>query len=188
MSAVVYKDILIKVAFIGMPSREQSRLVSRIAKNLHTTFVEDNTLGLLSIRQKKNKKLLLHIPDFYDIANKKYKMANAENKIFSGREYLIYNSTGFVDHLLSIATHNRFDENLYSFFSEDMRSYDLIFVNNDQKSGIDEFLNVDNLFFLNQLISNLNTLGINYKMLSGTFEEKLLMSEKLIKKIKKRFS
>ncbi len=186
LSAVVYKDILIKMAFVGIPSQEQSKIVKHIAKKLKTTYIEDNTLELFAT--KSGKEVQAGTPDFYKIANKKYKTANTESKIFSGKEYLIYNSTGFIDHLLSVASHSRFDKNLYQFFSDDMRDYDLVFVNSNPKSSINEILNIDNLIFLNQLKSNFDTLGIKYHVLKGTFKEKILMSEKLIKAFKKRFN
>ncbi len=186
LSAVVYKDILIKVAFVGVPSQEQSKIVRHIAKKLKTTHIEDTTLELFAT--KSEKEVRAGTSDFYKIANKKYKVANTESKIFSGKEYLIYNSTGFIDHLLSVASHSRFDKNLYQFFSDDMRNYDLVFVNSNPKSSINEILNIDNLIFLNQLKSNFDTLGIKYYVLKGTFKEKILMSEKLIKAFKKRFN
>lgn len=186
LSTVVYKDILIKVAFVGMPSLEQLKIVKRIAKKLKTTYTEDNTLELLAT--KSERKVQVNEPDFYKIAYKKYKVANTESKIFSGKEYLIYNSTGFIDHLLSVASHGRFDKNLCQFFSDDMRNYDLVFVNNNPKSSINKILNIDNLIFDNQLKSNFDTLGIKYHVLSGTFKEKTLISEKLIREFKKRFN
>ena len=182
LSTVAYKDILIKVAFVGIPSQEQSKLVECIAEKLKTSYVEDNLHELLA------KKIPVYQPDFYRIANKRYEDANSENKIFSGNEYMIYDSTGFIDHLLSVATHNKFDEKMFKFFSEDMRTYDLILANDTLKSSVSEYLNIDNSIFLNQLINNLNALRINCQILSGTFEEKLQMSEKLIKAIKKRFN
>jgi hypothetical protein len=185
LSAVVYKDILIKVAFVGVPSQEQSKIVKYIAKRFKTTYIEDNTFELLTIKQ--GGKLQTQIPDFYKIADIKYKTANTESKIFSGKEYLVYNSTGFIDHLLSVASHNRFDENLYKFFSEDMRNYDLVFVNNDPRSSVSKILNINDLIFLSQLKSNFDTLGIKYHTLAGTFKEKILMSEGLINAFKKRF-
>jgi hypothetical protein len=150
--------------------------------------VEDNTFKLLSVKKKENRKLPIHNLDFYKIANKKYKIANTSSKIFSGREYLIYNSTGFVDHLLSIATHKQFDEKLSHFFCEDMRSYDLVFVNNDLENNVGKILNINSSIFLNQLTSNLNSLGIKYQLLSGTFKNKILIVERLIKTFKKRFN
>ncbi len=183
LDKIVYKDILIKIAFIGIPSYEQLKLVKTIAKKLKTSYVEDNLFKLF-----KNKQLSINNIDFYKIANKKYKIANTEDKIFSGKEYLIYNSTGFIDHLLSIATHNRFDKKLYDFFSEDMRNYDLIFVNDSLNKKINKALCVNSLFFLNQLINNLNTLGVCYQKISGTFKQKLSISEKTIKSFKKRFN
>ncbi|MBU0620023.1 adenylyltransferase/cytidyltransferase family protein [Patescibacteria group bacterium] len=185
LSTIVYKDILIKVAVVGVPSQEQSNLVKCIAKKLKTSYVEDNLFELLT---RKNRELPINKFDFYEIANKKYKVANTKDKIFSGKEYLVYNSTGFVDHLLSIATHNKFDENLYIFFSEDMKNYDLVFVNDNLKNNFSKMLNIDSSIFINQLTNNLDTLGINYQILSGTFKEKLLMLEKSIKSFKKRFN
>lgn len=185
LNEIVYKDILIKVAFIGMPSLEQSRLVKYIAKRLKTAYVADNTFESLNI--ETNKKNSIASINFYKIANKKYKIANTKSKIFSGREYLIYNSTAFIDHLLSMATHNRFDKKMYDLFSEDMRIYDLIFINNDIENKIGKLLNIDSSIFLNQLTTNLNTLGVKYQVLSGAFKDKLSMSEKLIKSFKKIF-
>lgn len=185
LNVVVYKDILINVAFIGMPSQEQSRLVRCVAKKLKTTLIKDNTFELLS---RKQKKMSMNRYDFYEIANEKYKLANTSSKIFSGKEYLIYNSIGFVDHLLSIAMHKKFNEKLCNFFSEDLRSYDLIFVNENPRNSICKTLNINDSIFFNQLISNLNVLGIKYQVLVGTFEDKLSISEKLIKAFKKRFN
>lgn len=184
----VYKDILIKVAFVGLPSYEQLKLVKYVAKKLKTEYIGDNTFELLTSKQGKNDKLLIHPRDFYKVAIEKFKIANTKNKIFSGREYLIYNSVGFIDHLLSVATHNQFSGESYKFFSEDMRSYDLIFVNNDPKNSIGKILGIDDSIFFNQLTSNFDTLGINYRILSGTFNEKLLISERLIKAFNKRFN
>lgn len=186
LSAVVYKDILIKVAFVGVPSQEQLKIVRHVAKKFKTMYVEDNTFELLTIKQKEEE-LQTHIPDFYKIADIKYKIANTKSKIFSGKEYLIYNSTGFVDHLLQVASHKRFDENLYKFFSKDMRNYDLVFINDNPKGSVGKILNINDLIFLNQLKSNLDTLGIKYHALIGTSKEKVLTSEGLIKAFKKRF-
>ena len=186
LSAVVYKDMLIKVALVGVPSQEQSKLVRHIAKKMHTTYVEDNTLSFVA-KQNKGKKHKKFIPDFYKIANKKHELANRETIIFSAKEYLIYNSTGFVDHLLSVATHGRFDKKMYDFFSKDMAVYDLVFVSNNLKNSIGKSLGMDDSIFLNQLCVNLDTIKVNYQILSGTFEEKLIFSEKIIKSVNKKF-
>ncbi len=185
LSKIVYKDILIKVAFIGMPSKEQSRLVRSIAKILQTTYVGDNLEKVLDTKHIEDKKVSIN---FYDIARERYKKANSKDKIFSGKGYLIYDSTGFVDHLLSVATHNRFNEELYRFFSDDMRNYDLVFISDNKKSSIGKYFHIDHSIFLNQLISNLNTVGIDYKILTGTFKEKLLRSGEIIKAVKKKFN
>ncbi len=182
LSSIVYKDILIKVAFIGVPSHEQSKLVKDIARKFGTAYADDNLLKISKEKLSKNK------IDFHKIADEKYKMANTNNKIFSGREYFFYNSTGFIDNLLSIATHNKFNKESCKFFSEDLRNYDLIFVNGIPNDNIGKILDIDNTIFLNQLIKNLNTLGIPYQMLQGTFEERLLTAEKSIKAFTKRFN
>ena len=119
LNVVVYKDILIKVALIGIPSVEKSNLVKQIAQNLYTSSSEDNLFEVLNNRSE----FTVNNFNFYQIAQEKYKLANTEDKIFSGKEYLIYDSTGFIDHLLSIATHNSFNEDLCKFFSDDMKSY-----------------------------------------------------------------
>ncbi|MFA5962320.1 MAG: adenylyltransferase/cytidyltransferase family protein [Parcubacteria group bacterium] len=188
LSAVVYGDMLIKVAFVGVPSQEQSKLVSYLAKKLHTSYIEDNMLMSLGVKQDKDNKHKKIIPDFYKIANKKYELANRESNIFSAKEYLVYNSTGFVDHLLSVATHGRFNKKMYDLFSEDMSSYDLVLVNNNPKKSIGKSLDIDDSIFLNQLIANLDTINVNYRLLSGTFREKLAISEKLINAVNKKFN
>ena len=184
LSVIVYKDILIKVAVIGSPSVERSNLVKQIAQNLNTSSSEDNLFKVLNNNSKSEVKDL----NFYQIAQERYKIANTEDKIFSGKEYFIYDSTGFIDHLLSIATHNSFDEDLFRFFSEDMRSYDLVLVNSDSEISLgSKVLKINDSIFLNQITSNLNTLGISYSLLSGKFNEKLLAAEHIIKTFKKRF-
>lgn len=188
LDKIVYKDILIKIAFIGIPSNDQSKLVKRVAKKIKTICVDDNTFELLAATQNINVKMPVETINFYQFANEKYEMANTKDKIFSSKEYLVYNSTGFVDHLLSVATHNKFDKNLYKFFSEDMRNYDLVFVNTNPKTSLGKILNIDDSIFFSQLINNLNTLGVSYHLLSGTLEDKLLASEKIIRTFKKRFS
>jgi nicotinamide riboside kinase len=170
------------VAFVGIPSHEQSKLVKNIAKKFNTAYVDDNLL------QISREKLLKNKIDFHKIACEKYRVANTDDKIYSGKEYLFYNSTGFIDNLLSIATHNKFNRESYNFFSEDLRNYDLVLVNNIPKDNIGKTLDIDSTIFLNQLTKNLDTLGIAYQMLQGTFEEKLLMAEKSIKAFTKRFN
>jgi len=182
LSKIVYKDLLIKVVFIGIPSDEQSKLVKNIAKKFRTTYVGDNLLKISKEKLSKNK------VNFYKIADEKYKIANTDSKIFSAKEYLFYNSTGFVDSLLSIATHNKFSQESYNFFSDDLKNYDIIFVNNISKNNIGDTIGLDGGVFLNQIIKSLNSLKINYQVLSGTFEEKLLIIEKIVKTFTKRFN
>lgn len=182
LSKIVYKDLLIKVAFIGIPSNEQSKLVKSIAKKFKTTYVDDNLL------KSSKEKLLKNKIDFYKIADEKYKMANADNKIFSAKEYLFYNSIGFIDNLLSIATHNKFNQRSYNFFSDDLKNYDIIFINNTSKNNIGDTIGLDTGIFLNQITKNLDSLKIDYRVLSGTFEEKLQNIEKIVKTFTKRFN
>ena len=99
-----------------------------------------------------------------------------------------YNSIGFIDNLLSIATHNKFNKESYKFFSDDLKNYDLIFINNIPKKSIGDIISLDSKTFLNQLIKNLDALSINYRMLSGTLKGKLLVVEKTIKNFTKRFN
>ncbi len=182
LSKIVYKDLLIKIAFVGIPSEEQSKLVKNIAKKFKTAYVDDNLLKISKEKLSKNK------IDFYKIADKKYKIANTDNKIFSSKEFLFYNSIGFIDNLLSIATHNKFNKESYKFFSDDLKNYDLIFINNIPKKSIGDIISLDSKTFLNQLIKNLDALSINYRMLSGTLKGKLLVVEKTIKNFTKRFN
>lgn len=186
MDPLVYRNILLNIAFIGMPSKEQKRLVKILATKFKTVYIEDDLLNFIETKKALNK-----IPasfDFYKFAKKKYKQANDSTKIFSGKEYLFYNSTGFIDHLLSIATHNRFDRELYNFFSDDMRKYDLVFINNSDSSSISKYFGISDFIFINQVINNLDTLGINYNILEGSFKEKLKIAENIIKSVKKKFN
>jgi len=185
MHPMVYRDILIKVAFIGAPSEEQTKLVKRLATKLQTIYIENNLMSLLN--PVKVKKAFNDSINFYQIGKEQYKLAHNKNKIYKANEYLLYDSTSFIDHLLSIATHNRFDEKLFKLFSEDMRSYDLVFINEAKKNNITKYLNIDNSIFLNQVLSNLDNLGVKYQILSGTFMEKQNKAERMIKATKGKF-
>ncbi|HBY01271.1 MAG TPA: hypothetical protein DEG92_01800, partial [Rikenellaceae bacterium] len=114
--------------------------------------------------------------------------ANAPEKIYSGKEYLLYDSTGFIDHLLSIATHIFFNKTSYDFFSTDMRKYDFVFINDPNNSSISKYFDLDMSIFMNQIINNLDSLGINYQRIEGPFEKKLKTIENIIKSLKKKIN
>ncbi len=179
MDTLVYRDILINVAFVGIPSKEQGKIVKKLAEKFSTVYTSDNLLEFIVSRQNLKK------INFYKLATEKYKKANSSKKIHSGREYLFYDSTGFVDHLLSVATHNQFDVEMYKFFCEDMKKYDIVFVNTSLKNiETAKKLNFDKDIFMNILIKNLETLGINYKILNGSFGKKVKEAEEVIKSTK----
>lgn len=186
MDPLVYKDVLFNIAFVGMPSKEQSKLVKILSQKLKTAYTEDNLLKFIETRKssKKDKAYL----DFYKFAKEKYNQANAPEKIYSGKEYLLYDSTGFIDHLLSILTHNFFNKTFYDFFSTDMREYDLVFINDPNNSSISKYFDLDKSIFINQLINNLDSLGITYQRLEGSFGKKLKTAENIIKSLKKKIN
>lgn len=181
MEPLVYKDTLIKVLVLGLPSKEQTKLTVNLAKIFNTVYMEDNLIEKLEKIAKKNS------IDFYKLAQEKQKLNNNKNKIYTASEYIFYDSAPLIDHLLSVATHNRFDENLYNQSALDMRNYDLVLVN-DPSNSIGSLLDIDHFIFLNQLVCNLKTLNTNYKILTGSFDEKIKLSEKLIKSSKKKFN
>ncbi len=186
MPPLVYKDVLLNVAFVGMPSEEQGRLVKALSQKFETTYTEDNLLEFIETRNtsKRDKDCL----DFYKFAEEKYNQANAPEKIYSTKDYLFYNSTGLIDHLLSIATHNFFNKSSYDFFSTDMRNYDLVFINNPNDSSIGKYFDLDKSIFMNQIINNFDSLGINYQRIEGSFDEKLKTAENIIKLLKNKIN
>ncbi len=186
MPPLVYKDVLLNVAFVGMPSEEQGRLVKALSQKFETTYTEDNLLEFIETRNtsKRDKDCL----DFYKFAEEKYNQANAPEKIYSAKDYLFYNSTGLIDHLLSIATHNFFNKSSYDFFSTDMRNYDLVFINNPNDSSIGKYFDLDKSIFMNQIINNFDSLGINYQRIEGSFDEKLKTAENIIKLLKNKIN
>lgn len=180
LNPLVYKDILVKVVFIGLPSEEQDELAKNIAEKLKTVCVEDDFTDFYGKPVKSS-------PDFHRIARTRYEHANAESKIFSGNERLVYNSTGFIDLLLSIAAHGSVDHSELLFFAHDMRSYDLILVNQPEQNHLGITTNISPFDFQRQIISNLETLKLPYVVLDGTFGQKLRQSERLIKSMQRRF-
>lgn len=184
MDPLVYKDILLNIAFVGMPSAEQDRLVKIISQKFETVHIEDNLFKFIETENIFKKSDL----DFYKFAKEKYNQANNFENIYSAKDYLFYNSTGFIDYLLSIATHNFFNKKFYDFFSTDMRNYDFIFINNPNNTDISKYLNIDKSIFMNQMIHNFNSLGINYKIIEGSFEEKVKTTTSIIKSLKNKIN
>jgi HTH-type transcriptional repressor of NAD biosynthesis genes len=182
LHSLVYKDTLIKIAFIGMPSKQQTQLATLIAKNLKTNCLKDDLADLL-INYGKSKKINLR-----QSARKKYKNRNTTAAIRSGNEYLIYDSTSFIDFLLGILLHRPFDKESWKVYREEMREYDAIFISKDEKYGIAKGLGIDSKIFLNQLENNLESMRVKYEILEGSLKEKLIKSEKFIKSIKKKFT
>lgn len=182
MEPSVYRDTLVKVVVLGLPSKEQSRLTANLAKIFNTIYMEDNLIGKLEKIAKKSP------IDFYKLAQEKQKLDNNKNKIYTANEYIFYDSSPLIDHLLSIATHNRFDRNYYSRFSDDMKNYDLVLINDPLQNSVGNILQIDHSVFLNQLICNLKTSNVNFKFLSGSYKEKVKLSEELIKSLEKKFN
>lgn len=172
---IVYKDILLKVAFIGIPSLEQSELSSQLAQELNTIAIQDSlTTGLQETNQR-----------YYQIAKERLEMANDAETLFKANEYLLYDSIPFIDHLLAIATHSPYDRPLHELATADLRGYDLVLLNNDAGHRIAPSINQE--IFLSQIRANLDSLKVPYEELVGSKADKKPQARQAILKLKKRF-
>jgi len=178
LNVLVYKDLLIKIAILGYPSQSQTELVKLIAEKFSMNCILDD------LYQKKQNHT--HV-DFYKIANERIKKINDEKSIYDAKDFLVFDSAPFVDHLLSVLAHNDYDDSKYQIYSKDMRTYDIVFIIDNEEKNNDWFHNIDPSIFMNQLTTNLDTLGIKYHRINGNIDEKLKKIEKITRALPKRF-
>lgn len=176
MDPNIYRDILVNVAIMGIPSQEQEKIVKTLAKHFNTIYFPNDILNKIN-----SKKI-----NIYPFADKIFNKESLFKMIRSARDYMFYNSTGFISHLISVAQHNYFDQKKYKFYSEDIRGYDLILINNESKNIIDKKFGFQKDIFMNILKKNLDTIGAKYQILDGSFDQKIKIAINLIKNIKNK--
>lgn len=184
---MVYRDLLTKVVILGAPSEINDELAKRVAKKEETVFIPDLTLEYLTEQMTGST---MSDPDFESVAIKKVEQRSDDKIIHSAKKSIVYSSATIMDHVLSIAINRKFDRKLFDIAIDDIRNFDLVFVNNDEVNLASKMFGIKNEFFMNQLIGNLDDLKIKYVILNGDSDKKIQTITKSINVINnsKKFS
>lgn len=169
----VYKDLLTKVAFISLPSKNLRDIIAKVSKKMGSIFLRDCLFDSISefINKKSKEKILSFCKkiNFVELAERRIELFLSDS-IFSANKLLFSESIPLMDHIISLRLSGNFNQELLRQAEDNLREYDIIFVCNIIK-GESNIFGLDEKSVINQIIGNLLTNKIKYVLLEGSPRE-----------------
>ena len=171
LSDVVYRDMIIKVVFLGAMSTGKSTITEALAKKYNTTFASEYGRDYWDEHQVDRR---ISLEAFDEIAEGH--IAREEEAFLSAEKYCFIDTNAITTYMFSLDYHGKAPEVLTQMALKNSSRYDLFFLCEDDipyddtwdRSG-DQKRHV----FQKQIIADLNMRCIPYISLSGDLERRI---------------
>lgn len=178
LSDVVYRDLIVKVVFVGAMSTGKTTLAEALAKRYRTTFMPEYGREYWEAHQVGRR---ISLEAFDEIADGH--ILREEQAILNADRYCFIDTNAITTYMFSLDYHGRATPRLTALAEANARRYDLFFLCEDDipyddtwdRSG-DQKRHV----FHRQIIADLEMRRIPYIRLAGTLAERMAKVEAVL--------
>lgn len=178
LSNTVYRDLIVKVVFVGAMSTGKSTIAEALAKRHHTTFAPEYGREYWTEHQV-NRRITLEAFDEIAIGH----LEREEQAILAADRYCFIDTNAITTYMFSLDYHGRATPLLTRIAEENARRYDLFFLCEDDipyddtwdRSG-DQKRHV----FHRQIIADLEARRIPYIPLKGSLEARMEQVDRVL--------
>lgn len=178
LDAVVYKDFVKKIVFMGAPSTGKTTLAQELARRHNTAFMPEYGREYWQQNQKNRR---IDIEELDIIAQEHIKREDILIK--EADKYFFVDTNAITTYMFALDYHNRALPLLEDLAKKAENRYDLYFVCGDDipyDDTWDRSGDVKRKNFQKQIISDLKKRGINYILLKGSLEERIKTVERYL--------
>lgn len=181
--ANVYRDLIIKVVFVGAMSTGKSTLTESLAKHFETVYASEYGREYWT-EHEVNRRIRL---EEFDIIAKKH-LEREESAVLEAKKYLFVDTNAITTYLYSLDYHGKAPAYVTQKALENAQRYDLFFLCDDDipyddtwdRSGPQKRES-----FQRQIISDLAERRIPYIVLKGSLENRITQVEKILARYKR---
>lgn len=179
ISDIVYRDLIIKVVFLGAMSTGKSTITEALALKYDTTYASEYGREYWT-KNQINRRISLN--EFNDIAIEHIK--REEEAILKANKYCFIDTNAITTYMYSLDYHNNATELLRKFANENSQRYDIFFLCDDDipyDDTWDRSGSQKRYVFQKQIISDLHQRHIPYIKISGSLEERINKVDYILK-------
>lgn len=183
MDPIVYRDLIIKVVFIGAPSTGKSTITEVMAKRFDTVFMPEYGREYWEIYQVNRR---LEPNQLVEIAEGH--MYREEELLYQANRYLFIDTNSLTTYLFALDYHGYVLPKLESLASKAATDYDLIFLCDDDIEYDDTWDRSGDLkrkTFQKRVIADLKERRIPYLILKGNLKDRVKNVEKVLSQFEK---
>jgi len=183
ISDIVYRDLIIKVVFVGAMSTGKSTITEELAKAYKTVFVPEYGREYWE-KNQVDRRITFEAFDEIVVGH----IDSEERIILNANKYLFVDTNAITTYMFSIDYHGKASVLLTQTAIENASRYDLFFLCDDDipyDDTWDRSGDQKRKVFHKQIIADLNKRKIPYIVLKGTLKERMLKVDKVLSKFEK---
>lgn len=180
---VVYKDLITKVVLLGAPSTGKSTLAEKLAKHFNTQWMPEYGREYWEEHQVDNR---LTLDDLLVIAETHIQKEDAF--VLASNQYLFSDTNAITTYLFSLDYHGKALKKLEDLAKKAETRHDVIFVCDTDipyDDTWDRSGDVKRKEFQQRILDDLKLRNLNYHILQGSIEERVLKVEQTLKNYNK---
>lgn len=178
---LVYRDLIVKIVFLGAMSTGKTTITEALAKRYNTTFADEYGRHYWTEHQVDRR---INIEAFNTIAVEHIKCENEAIK--DANKYFFVDTNAITTYMYSLDYHGKAPSLLTKIAEENATRYNVFFLCDDDipyDDTWDRSGDAKRHVFQKQIIDDLNRRGITYTVLSGSLEERILKVETVLKNL-----
>ncbi len=175
---VVYRDLIIKVVFLGAMSTGKSTITEALARRYHTTFASEYGRFYWTEHQVDRR---IGLEDFNNIATGHIRLE--EQAFLRSDKYCFVDTNAITTYMFALDYHSKAPELLTRLALENAFRYDLFFLCEDDipyDDTWDRSGDQKRHIFHKQIIADLKQRNIPYISLKGTLEERIKKVDRIL--------
>lgn len=180
---VVYKDLITKVVLLGAPSTGKSTLAEKLATHFNTQWMPEYGREYWGKHQVNNR---LTLEDLKVIAETH--IQKEDTFVLNSNQYLFSDTNAITTYLFSLDYHGKALHKLKSLAKIAETRYDVILVCDTDipyEDTWDRSGDVKRKEFQQSIIDDLKSRNLNYHILQGSIEERVIKVEQILKNYSK---
>ncbi len=183
INEVVYRDLIIKVVFVGAMSTGKSTITEMLAKKYNTSFASEYGRDYWTEHQVDRR---ITFEAFNEIT--KGHIEREEMAIKNANKYLFCDTNAITTYMYALDYHGKAPEFLIRTALENQHRYDIFFLCDDDipyDDTWDRSGDQKRKVFHKQIIADLKMRRIPYIVLSGSLEERIKKVDSVLEKFEK---
>ncbi|MFZ6014706.1 MAG: AAA family ATPase [Bacteroidota bacterium] len=183
---IVYKDLITNVVFLGAPSTGKTTVAEACAKHFSTTWMPEYGREYW---EKNHVDRRLTVEQLVELAEGHLERENA--KLLEANQFLFTDTNAITTYIFSHYYHQRALKNLADLARLAEKRYDLVFLCDTDipyDDTWDRSGDTNRMEFQQQIMIDLETRNIPFKLLSGTLYDRVKTVESVLQTFKKRYS